>query len=73
MNVALGIVCAVLGHRWAPAEDVHETYAVLRCRRCRAELEVTGEDRRLVAWTGRSRTPQGRMSGGGTGPDGRPW
>jgi hypothetical protein len=37
------IVCVPLGHRWAEAADVNETYPVLRCRRCRRLRELTPE------------------------------
>jgi hypothetical protein len=71
VNPALAVVCAVIGHRWSPRDDVHETYAVLRCARCHAEMEVTNEDRAVVPWTGRMHSPQGRLSGG-VDRDGRP-
>jgi hypothetical protein len=37
------IICVPLGHRWAEASDVSETYPVLRCRRCRRLRELTPE------------------------------
>jgi hypothetical protein len=71
VNVALAVVCAVAGHKWAPGEDVHEGYALLRCRRCHAEMKLTSDDRRVVPWTGRRHSPLGRWTGG-VGRDGRP-
>jgi hypothetical protein len=62
----------VVGHRWQPVEDVHETYMLLRCHRCHREMEVTAEDVNMVPWTGRHASAIGRMTGG-RGPDGRPY
>ena len=37
---AKAVICTFVGHRWAEATDVHETFPVLRCRRCGREQEV---------------------------------
>jgi hypothetical protein len=51
------ILCIVAGHRWSEAADVHETFPVLRCRRC-------GREQELAPGTS---GPEGWMERGGRG------
>jgi hypothetical protein len=66
------LLCVPLGHRWAEAPDVIETYPVLRCIRCGQMRNMGSETREKTPWTGRGTSPTGRMSGG-VGRDGRPY
>jgi hypothetical protein len=60
------LLCAVTGHRWREAADVHETYPVLRCARCGRQQALASEthgadrvdmkagaDRAVGPWGGR--------------------
>ena len=44
------IICAVTGHHWSPATDIHDTFPVLRCRRCRSEQGRSAETRGPEGW-----------------------
>jgi hypothetical protein len=71
MRVGL-LLCLAGGHRWAPADDVHETYAVLRCARCGRETTKTAETHGPIPYSAKRASPQSRMSGS-AGRDGRPF
>jgi hypothetical protein len=50
------LLCALVGHRWRPAKDVHESQPVLQCRRCRCMQSFAAETRDPAAWgAGRAR------------------
>ena len=66
MNVK-AIVCVFVGHRWTEAADVHETYPVLRCRRCGREQGLGGTEamgRSGRVYGGRSGTEYNEYRGG---------
>jgi hypothetical protein len=66
------LLCVPLGHKWAEAGDIVETYPVLRCKRCGRLRNMGDETRGFTPWTGRSPSGTGRMTGG-VGRDGRPY
>jgi hypothetical protein len=66
------LLCVPLGHKWAEATDVVETYPVLRCGRCGRLRNMGAEARGVTPWTGRGASPTGQMSGR-VGRDGRPY
>jgi hypothetical protein len=43
-------LCVIRGHRWSDAEDIHESYPVLRCGRCGALQRLTAESSRAEGW-----------------------
>jgi hypothetical protein len=65
------LVCVPLGHKWAEATDLVETYPVLRCRRCGRLRNMSDATRDVSPWTGRSDSPTTGMNDR-LGPDGRP-
>lgn len=64
---ARALVCVAAGHRWAEAEDVEETYPVLRCRRCGRLRKLTSESTAPEGWLERG----GRSSRAGEFQDAR--
>ncbi|HEV7132135.1 MAG TPA: hypothetical protein VGN27_00215 [Gaiellaceae bacterium] len=44
------VLCVVAGHRWLEAAEIHETFPVLRCRRCGRLQELTAESQRPEGW-----------------------
>jgi hypothetical protein len=58
------LLCIPLGHKWAEATDVVESYPVLRCRRCGRLRNMGDETRDVPPWTGRSPSPTGDITGG---------
>jgi len=49
--VTFGVVlCVVVGHRWIEASEIHESFPVLRCRRCGRLQELTAESQRPEGW-----------------------
>jgi hypothetical protein len=68
-----GLLCIPLGHSWTEAPDVHESYPVLRCRRCDRLQELSAETQGPVPWTGRTPSEVGKWMGRPRGRDGRPY
>jgi hypothetical protein len=48
------VLCVLTGHRWTEASEIHETFPVLRCRRCGRLEELTAESQRSEGWAERS-------------------
>ena len=65
------LACVPLGHKWAEATGVVETYPLLRCRRCGRLRNMSSETRGFTPWTARTPSATGRMTGR-VGRDGRP-
>ncbi|HLY93630.1 MAG TPA: hypothetical protein VKP14_02185 [Gaiellaceae bacterium] len=66
------ILCVPIGHHWETDTDSAGTEPILRCTRCGRHRNMGNEMRDMTPWTGRGRSPTGRMSGG-VGRDGRPY
>ncbi len=48
------VICVLAGHRWTEASEIHESFPVLRCRRCRRLQELTTESQLPEGWNERS-------------------
>ncbi|TML89800.1 MAG: hypothetical protein E6G08_03890 [Actinobacteria bacterium] len=58
-----GVLCVFLRHRWREADDVHESYPVLRCTRCGRLRALAPGTSDPAQWTSRYRSGVETWSG----------